>query len=139
MKKNILFRIVLTMIIVVVSAACCKKDDPVSPISPPKWIQGEWEWSLVDEDSFTILTYLFTSNDLIMTAKMDAYENPIKYVISDMANSNNLWTVTETIKTDETYEITLTGPAQTVYHFKKGDGTYIEIVTNEILMRLNKK
>ena len=151
MKKNILFRIVLTMIIVIVTAACCKKDNPVSDsISPPEWIQGEWvwEWELVLEDEvlYSSFNYLFTSNDIILTSKSYTDENPVSLVFSDMANSNNLWIVKETIKTDEIYAVSLTGPAPIVYHFKKGDGTYIEVgnymeggTDKENLRRFDKK
>ena len=137
------------MTIVIVTAACSKNDGTDSEtdsgtdslrISPPEWIHGEWEWVLVYEDSFMSLNYLFSSKDIILTAKSDTRENPVILVFSDVANSNNLWIVNETLKTNEIYEVTLTGPTQTVYYFKKGDGTYIEGGTDkENLMKLNKK
>ena len=95
--------------------ASCEKSDEIEgkkDLSPSQWIQGAWEY-----DGIVYQTYFdFTSDDVFFALPYGSLSSFI-----DLYNDGK-YTVAETVKTDEIYEITVTQNKSTkTFNFKKGD------------------
>jgi len=101
--------------------ASCKKNEEIEgkkELSPPQWIQGEWEYDGIVYNVY----FKFTSDDVIFSLPYDSIST-----FSELYEDGN-YVIEETIKTDETYQITVTrNKSKKISNFKKGDnGTCIE-------------
>ena len=106
--------------------ASCEKNEKIEgekELSPPQWIQGEWE-----RDGIVYTVYFkFTSDDVIFALPYSTISS-----FSDLYEDGN-YTLEETLKSDDVYEITVTrNKSQTMYNFRKGDGTYIQFYSTTI-------
>ncbi|NLW56132.1 MAG: hypothetical protein GX050_05880 [Firmicutes bacterium] len=92
-----------------------KKSPEPSPFHPPNWIWGEWSDEPEPESAF--ITFIFTSNNIIMRGK-GVYFN-FKEALKNTP-------VEETI-TDTLYKVSIDIENNTVvYEFKKINGTTIQ-------------
>ena len=144
MKRIFKLSIILAMLVAFVITGCKKNDDSGSvSFAPPAWIQGEWEWLFEYGIGDLSTIYKFTTNDIITTTDavwmedgptVISFREYVKYGYSD---------IKETAKRDEIYELTVSSMGwneKTVYNFRKGDGTYIELdIGEEEIFRCNKK
>ncbi|MDR0295588.1 MAG: hypothetical protein LBH91_05290 [Prevotellaceae bacterium] len=121
--KNFLLAIAIAFVL----TSCSKDNSEKEILSPPAWIHGEWE--VIHEMGVReiISIYKFTSDNIIITS--DGMEDgPITISFREYAKRGAYKNLSETIKTDDFYEITFTSTGTAVYRFKKGDGTYIEYI-----------
>ena len=113
----------------------CKKSEEEKGLSPPKWIQGEWECCGV-EGIMASTYFKFVSNDVFSNESGDISS------FYDLYEDGN-FLLEETIKTDEIYEITIIrNNSKKGYNFKKGDDkTHIEfyLLNNDYIQILYKK
>ena len=130
----------LSVISMMVCVFSCEKNEEKKVFSPPKWIQGEWEYYSfllnIYEDK---VNFKFTINDVIFTSS--SYGN-ISYSFNDLYEEEN-YLLEETIKTDEIYEITVTlNNSKKICQFRKGDDkTHIEYwpIHSDVVYTLYKK
>ena len=99
--------------------SCDKSEKEVGKLSPPKWIQGEWEYDDIMYKEY----FKFTRDDVVFE---------LYGAISSFSNlyEDGNYTIEET-KTDEVYEITITREqSKQISKFIKGDDrTYINYYT----------
>ena len=109
------------LIILVFCFFSCEKSEEKEgkkELSPPQWIQEEWEYDGIVYNVY----FKFTPNDVIFALPYGS----ISY-FGDLYEDGN-YAIEETIKTDEIYEITVTrNKSKKISKFTRGyDGTYIQ-------------
>ena len=134
-KKCFLFKLVIPalLLIGIATTTGCKKENddkhlaPVGTIAPPDWLIGTWESGalldiyVVSEDNFIVGIFGFK--------ELTEFANELS-----QAFGAGTIRMKEIKKTDTEYQVGQEGrpsggPATTTpsYHFKKGDGTFIEV------------
>jgi len=117
-RLNLIFMKSLNCFFLVALVFCffsCEKSEgkkEKKELSPPQWIQGEWE-----HDGIVYNVYFkFTSDDVIFALPYGSISS-----FYDLYEDGN-YTIEETIKTNEIYEITVTrNQFKKISNFKKGD------------------
>jgi len=118
MKKNLLKFCLLFAIgfATAIFTSCESKEIEIGELSPPSWLQGEWK-----KDGFVYEIYFkFTPNNVIFALP---YES-----VASFSEVYGNYTITESVKTNDSYEITVTRNQYVrTYHFRRGDNrTYIQ-------------
>ena len=135
MKRFLKFNFLVAMTLIA-TVGCCEKDNlDKATLSPPSWIQGEWEWDHISD----VIYFKFPSNDItITTATLQSSDNTL--IFSD-AIKKGIASIKETINTNTIYEVALTTQSENyTYNFRKGDGTYIDFALNsDVYTKLPKK
>ena len=107
---------IFSIILVFCFFSCEKSEEKEGKkeLSPPQWIQEEWD------DGYNVY-FKFTHNDVIFSLPYGSISS-----FSNLYEDGN-YAIEETIKTDEVYEITVTrNKSKRISKFtKEDDGTYI--------------
>jgi len=118
------FRNVITIVIFLTALTMfvsCEKSGEIEgkkELSPPQWIQGEWEYDGIVYNVY----FKFISDDVIFSLPYGSVTS-----FSDLYEDKN-YSIEETKKTNEIYEITVTrNKSKKISKFTKGDdGTHIQ-------------
>ena len=114
LRNVVALAICLATLIIFASCEKNEKKEGKKELSPPQWIQGEWEHDGIVYN----VNFKFTSHDVVYCSV---------YSFSDLYEDGN-YAIEETKKTDEIYEITVTrNKSKKISKFTKGyDETHIQ-------------
>ena len=110
--------LLITLVFCFFSCEKSEKKEGKKELSPPQWIQGEWEYDGIVYKEY----FKFTSDEVVFALPYGSISS-----FSDLYEDGN-YALEETIKTDEIYEITVTrNHSKKISKFTKGDdGTHIQ-------------
>jgi len=118
LKNVVALAVCLATMIIFASCEKNEKTEGEKELSPPQWIQGEWEHDGIVYN----VNFKFTSNDVVFSLPYGSVSS-----FSNLYEDGN-YAIEETKKTDEIYEITVTrNKSKKISKFKKGyDETHIQ-------------